>query len=98
MIDGIYNVSLKTPFGALKAVVELQAKDDGSCFGKVKCMGKEAEFDDGTVDGDTFKFAAVMPTPLGKMDFKLDGKIDGDVFYAETDSKLGHIIIQGNRA
>lgn len=98
MIDGTYNVKLKTPLGAMKAVVELKNNGDNTCSGKIVCMKSVAPFETGEVDGDNFKFSAIMPTPLGKIGFDMAGHIDGDTFYAETDSKLGHIIVSGDRA
>ena len=98
MIDGIYNVKLKTPLGSLKAVVYLNDNGDNTCSGKITCMKSVAPFETGEIDGNNFKFSAIMPTPLGKINFDMVGHIDGDTFYAETDSKLGHIIVSGERA
>ena len=95
-LDGKYNIRLKTPLGHMKAVVVMEEKD-GKCSGSITCLASVAPFENGDVDGNKFKFSAVMPTPVGKIKFDMEGSVDGDEFNAVTDSSLGHIVITGER-
>lgn len=96
-IEGVYNVKLKTPLGFMKAVVELH-EENNTCSGQIVCLDSKAPFENGEVNGNQFKFNAVMPTPIGKIKFDMEGSIDGDVFQATTNSTLGHIVVTGERA
>lgn len=96
-IEGTYNIKLKTPLGFMKAVVEMH-QNDNVCSGQITCLDSVAPFENGEVDGNNFKFHAVMPTPIGKIKFDMAGSVDGDNFTAVTDSTLGHIDVVGERA
>ena len=96
-IEGTYNIKLKTPLGFMKAVVEMH-EEGAVCSGKVTCLDSVAPFENGEVDGNHFKFHAVMPTPIGKIQFDMAGQVEGDTFTAVTDSTLGHIDVTGERA
>ena len=96
-IEGVYNIKLQTPLGFMKAVVEMH-EEGGTCSGQITCLDSKAPFENGEVNGSHFKFHAVMPTPIGKINFDMEGSVDGDSFQAITDSTLGHITVTGERA
>ena len=55
MVDGSYQVKLRTPLGVKKGELFLQSQD-GVLTGKMTVMGKENEINPGTADGESFHF------------------------------------------
>lgn len=96
-VEGVYNIKLKTPLGFMKAVVEMH-ENGNTCSGKITCLDSKAPFENGEVNGNRFKFHAVMPTPIGKIKFDMEGSVEADAFHATTESTLGHIVVTGERA
>jgi len=75
-IDGKWNITMQSPMGAREATAEFTAAGSelsgsfGGAAGTVPLGG--------TVDGDKASWAAKVPSPMGEMELKFDGNVDGD--------------------
>lgn len=76
MIDGTYDVTVKSPMGAQDAV--LTVKTDGSAWSGSQ-VGSTGTIDitDGVVDGNTLKWVSKITSPMA-MTLENEATIDGD--------------------
>jgi len=75
-IDGNWNLTMQSPMGAREVKAELAASGgalSGSFIGE-----QGAAPVSGTVDGNAVAFAATVPSPMGQMELKFSGTVDGD--------------------
>jgi hypothetical protein len=96
-IDGTWNVSINSPMGKQKGVLELRTEGD-KLFGTGKAMGNTMEVLDGAVDGDNVTFAMEINRPMTmRMEFKL--AVTGDTIAGEVKAgMLGKQKVSGERA
>lgn len=95
-IEGTYDVTVKTPMGAIKGTVVLCQKGE-ELTGKFAIMGKEAAFSGGVITGNQCSFSGEMVTPVGNVPYTINGTIDGDTFAATAETQLGKMDINGVR-
>ena len=75
-IDGKWNVVMQSPMGARDATAEFTAASNvlsgtfGGAAGAVPLSG--------SVDGDKVNWSATVNGPMGEMELKFDGTVDGD--------------------
>ncbi|MBT1169623.1 hypothetical protein [Bifidobacterium sp. SO4] len=96
MIDGTYNVIVRTPLGARKGVVDLSDKD-GVLTATVTVKGRTQNAT-GTADSDAFAFSGKAKTPVGMLDYRINGHVDGDDITAVCLTAKGEFSISGKRA
>lgn len=96
MVEGIYELILKTPMGAKKGELVLKV-DGGSLNGSIIVKGKENPFEGGTVDGDSFTFSGELNSSVGKMAYDTHGIVDGDTLTGEAKAKKGTLKLNGKR-
>lgn len=65
--------------------------------GTILTMGNLVEILDGEVDGDTFKCACKVPTPMGQMRIKLNGTVTGDEIEFTLKNPMGKSVFTGTR-
>lgn len=65
--------------------------------GTMLTMGNLVEILDGEVDGDNFKCACKVPTPMGQMRIKLNGTVTGDVIEFTLKNPMGKSAFTGKR-
>lgn len=75
-IDGKWNVTMQSPMGPRDATAEFTA--DGATLGGTFGGAAGSVPLTGTVDGDAVTWAATVNGPMGQMELKFDGKVDGD--------------------
>ena len=75
-IDGKWNITMQSPMGAREATAEFAAAGSALCgtFGG----GAGTVPLSGTVDGDKASWAAKVAGPMGEMELKFDGTVEGD--------------------
>jgi hypothetical protein len=95
--DGTWNVSINSPMGKQKGVLELTTEGD-KLTGIGKAMGNTMELLDGSVDGDNLSFAMQISRPMQmRMEFHL--AIDGDQIAGDVKAgMLGKQKVSGERA
>ncbi len=96
MVDGTYNVMLKTPIGVKKG--ELVLISDGNILnGKMIVLGQENAFIPGKTDGTAFSFSGELKTAVGKMAYDCSGSVEGDAITGSVKTKKGTLTITGKR-
>lgn len=96
MVTGQYDVSLKTPMGVKKGILEL-SEEGGTVKGKMIVMGKENPIEPGTTDGTQFTFSGKLKTALGMTPYTCEGSVDGDVISGTVKTKKGDMPMSGKR-
>lgn len=65
--------------------------------GTMLTMGNLVEILDGVADGDSFKCACKVPTPMGEMKIKLEGSVSGDDIEFTLRNPMGKSKFVGKR-
>ncbi len=75
-IDGNWNLTMNSPMGPrpVKAVFK---QDGGSLGGEFQGDAGAAPVS-GTIDGNNVAFAATVAGPMGQLELKFSGTVDGD--------------------
>jgi hypothetical protein len=97
MIEGKYNIIVKTPLGPKKGSIVLSVKEN-SLSGTIELFGKQNTFDNGTINGNQCSFSGNLQSPVGKVAYETNGTIDGDSLTANAKTKQGDMPITGTRA
>ncbi|MFG1403810.1 MULTISPECIES: hypothetical protein [unclassified Xanthobacter] len=95
-VDGIYQITVKTPLGPQDAQMTLRAEGT-DLSGFIENAKGRSEFSGGTVDGAEFRFSARIGTPIGRVHADIQGRVDGDQLSATAKLPLGTADIQGAR-
>ena len=96
MIDGKYNIIMKTPMGLKKGNVTLNAEGN-SISGSLEILGKINTFENGTTDGKQCTFSGNLQTAMGKIAYVVEGTVEGDTLTAISKTKKGDMQITGSR-
>lgn len=96
MVNGTYEIMMKTPIGVKKGQMILNA-DGEKLSGAFVIKGKENSFTDGTVSGDHFSFGGELMSSVGKMVYTCEGDVTGDEVTAKAVAKKGTLTISGKR-
>ena len=96
-LDGDYAIKLDTPLGSKDGTVSIQSEGstveadvDAPLVGKKHVVG--------TADGDTFTAEGTMKVKLvGKVDYTIDGEVDGDSLNMHIQTSKGDIDLEGTR-
>lgn len=96
MVDGTYQVMLKTPMGIKKGELVLRSAD-GILSGEMIVMGKENPIGPGTTDGSAFRFSGEIKTAVGKLAYDCTGSVAEDVLTGVAKTKKGDLALSGKR-
>ncbi|MFF1379500.1 hypothetical protein [Streptomyces sp. NPDC058308] len=86
-VEGTWNVSISTPIGKIKAVVELR-EQGGALTGTAHGAGEEVPLSDITLDGDRLTWKQAITKPV-RLNLAFDVTVDGDTL--QGTSKAGHL-------
>lgn len=81
--DFAATVSIQTPMGPLKVLVDILWNNETSFSGRAKLLGNTNTFTDGVRTDDRLDFDITVKVPFGKLDIHVnvtidpEGKIDG---------------------
>jgi len=96
MVDGKWNVTLKTPVGDKAGVLEL--KSDGSMLtGSLSDADHFAAITDGRIEGNTLRWSAQLTQPM-KMNVKFTATVEADRISGAAKHWLGKATFTGTRA
>lgn len=96
MINGTYDVKLKTPMGLKKGQLVLSSNGE-QLTGALVALGQESPFEDGRVSGEQFSFRGAMNTVLGRLEYDCTGSVDGDAVSGSVNTKKGVLTFTGKR-
>ncbi|NSC19755.1 hypothetical protein FM076_00325 [Streptomyces albus subsp. chlorinus] len=86
-VEGTWNLSISTPIGKIKAVVELR-EQDGVLTGVAHGAGEEVPLSNLTLDGDRLTWKQAITKPM-RLDLAFDVTVDGDTL--QGTSKAGRL-------
>lgn len=92
-VDGIYEITSKTPIGTMESILTINA--DGS--GSVKSTMGKSEFSDAYIDGNNFEFDMTVNSPIGEMQMSFEGSVDGDSVSGNISNPMGGSEFSGFR-
>ena len=96
MVDGTYQVRMRTPLGVKYGELILHS-NDGTLNGSLVVMGKKNIFEPGTTDGKNFNFKGKIQTSVGKTDYVCSGSVNGDELSGIAKTKKGDLALNGIR-
>jgi hypothetical protein len=95
--DGKWNVTIATPMGDQKGVLDVQS-DGVKLTGTANAMGNSVAIEDGAVNGDKMTFSVEITTPMKmKLDFDLTTSGD-DIAGTVKAGMFGSLKVNGSRA
>ncbi|MGW7577199.1 hypothetical protein [Streptomyces sp. NPDC054765] len=86
-VEGTWNLSIATPIGKMKAVVELR-EQDGVLTGVAHGAGEEVLLNDVARDGDRLTWKQAVTKPM-RLNLAFDVTVDGDTL--QGSSKAGRL-------
>ena len=96
MVDGTYQVRMRTPLGVKNGELILHS-NDGTLNGSLVVMGKKNIFEPGTTDGKNFNFKGKIQNSVGKTDYVCSGSVNGDELSGIAKTKKGDLALNGIR-
>ncbi|MEU7501143.1 hypothetical protein ACF1FE_30775 [Streptomyces griseofuscus] len=87
-VEGNWDLSVSTPIGKIKAVVELCRQDDGTLTGVAHGTGEEVPLSDVALAGDRLTWRQTVTKPM-RLDLAFDVVVDGDTLTGT--SKAGRL-------
>ncbi|MEU3558065.1 hypothetical protein [Streptomyces fragilis] len=86
-VDGTWNLSISTPIGKIKPVVELR-EQDGTLTGVASGAGEDVPLTDISLDGDRLTWRQAITKPM-RLNLAFDVTVDGDTLRGT--SKAGRL-------
>ena len=97
MLDGRYTINANTPMGAKTGTLSL-ASSDTALAARIKVPGLGTYEASGRALGDEFQFAgSIKVFLLGKIDYEVTGRVEGDALRATCKTSKGRINVTGTR-
>ena len=98
MIDGVYNVQVSGAIGNKSAKVGLRTEGDTVAIDlDAPMLGKRQA--QGALNGNAFTASGVYKIPLlGKIEYDMEGEVEGDELRATIHTSKGDLNIVGSRA
>ena len=96
MVEGKWNITIKTPMGDKSGVLELET-DGSTLTGSLSHADHFAAISDGKVAGNKLSWSAKMTSPV-RMSFKFTATIEEDRISGAAKHLLGSAPFTGTRA
>ena len=96
MVEGKWNITLKTPVGDKSGVLDLRA-DGSTLTGSLSDGEHQAAITDGKVDGNTLSGSAKISQPM-RMSIKFTATVEADRISGAVKHLLGKATFTGTRA
>jgi hypothetical protein len=96
-IDGVYNITIKTPMGDQQAKLTLKTDGDTLTGTSESAMTGVTELSEGIVSGNAIEWSEKTSSPMGVMEFNMKATVDGDKISGQAVSALGLALFDGNR-
>jgi hypothetical protein len=96
MVDGKWNITIKTPMGDKSGVLDLKSEGT-SLTGSLSDAEHHAAISDGKVMGNSLSWSAKITKPM-RMSFKFTAIVDADRISGAAKHLLGKATFTGTRA
>ena len=99
MIDGIYNVTVKTPIGVNRGSLKLETTADGEAVkASLSLIGMGNLYSNGKLKGNEFTMQGNMRMfTFGHFAYNIKGEVEGRKLRAIAETTRGTFSIQGTR-
>ena len=99
MIDGIYNVTVKTPIGVNRGSLKLETTADGEAVkASLSLIGMGNLYSNGKLNGNEFTMQGNMRMfTFGHFAYNIKGQVEGRKLHAIAETTRGTFSIQGTR-
>ena len=95
-MDGIYEISFKTPMGAMKGKVSLQQNGE-NLNGVLEIMGMRNELAGGKVRGNQCYFKGNIQNNALNIQYEIMGELQGNVLNIYAKTNMGEFKLQGKK-
>ena len=95
-MDGIYEISVKTPMGAMKGKVTLQQNDE-NLNGVLEIMGMKNELSGGKVKGNQCYFKGNIQNNALNIQYEIMGQLQGNILNIYAKTNMGEFKLQGRK-
>ena len=95
-MDGIYEISFKTPMGAMKGKVELQQNGE-ILNGMLEIMGMKNELSGGRVKGNQCYFKGNIQNNALNIQYEIMGELQGNTLNIYAKTNMGEFKLQGRK-
>lgn len=95
-MDGLYEISLKTPMGEIKGNVEL-ATSGNELSGYIETMGKRNNFSGGKVNGNKFTISGNINASIANIKYDIQGEVIGNTLNINAKTNMGSFKLQGRK-
>ena len=92
-IEGTYNIVARGKEGKF-----IFNQEGDVLTGNIDAMGTEAIIENGTVDGNNYKFTVQGQSPMGKIKVTVKGSVDGDKISGAMKTSIMSVPFEGTRA
>jgi hypothetical protein len=96
MVQGKWNITIKTPMGDKSGVLDLRT-DGTALTGSLSSDEYQAAISDGKVDGNKLSWSAKITKPM-RMSFKFTATVEADRISGAAKHLLGKATFTGTRA
>lgn len=96
MVQGKWNITIKTPMGDKSGVLDLET-DGTALTGSLSSDEYQAAISDGKVDGNKLSWSAKITKPM-RMSFKFTATVEADRISGAAKHLLGKATFTGTRA
>ena len=99
MIDGIYNVTVKTPIGVNRGSLKLETTADGEAVkASLSLIGMGNLYSNGKLNGNGFTMQGNMRMfTFGHFAYNIKGEVEGRKLHAIAETSRGTFPLQGTR-
>ena len=95
-MDGLYEFTVKSPMGNIKALIKL-VTNRNILNGYIEVMGKRNEFSNGIINGNNFSLKGKAATGMMNIQYTVIGNVQGDILNLSAQTNMGNFNLQGKR-
>lgn len=95
-MDGLYQLSVKTPMGVITGNLKL-ITNGKNLSGYVEVMGNKNEFNNGSVNGNKFSISGILKTRLKNINYNVDGEVINNNINLYAKTNMGNFNLQGKK-
>ena len=96
MIDGTYQMQIQTPMGFVPVNVTLKTNGN-KLSGILEGRGIKEKFENGIVNGNRLNFKGNFSTMFGKIEYDVNGEVNGNILKVIANTNKGNIKLEGKR-
>ena len=95
-MDGIYEITIKTPMGSMKGKVTLQQNSE-DLNGVLEIMGMKNELSGGKVKGNQCYFKGNIQNNALNIQYEIMGQLQGNILNIYAKTNMGEFKLQGRK-